>query len=158
MVVYTGSFNIAATEEHTSFVRWAFDTTFRNSVELRAADLAAPENFTPSMIAAGASEYKARCQHCHAGPGVKPAEWASGMRPKPPHLIEAAAHWTPQEVFWLAKHGAKMTGMPAFGPTHSDSTLWNIAGFVKQLPAMTPERYAELTGGREGETHGEHGH
>lgn len=35
-VVYSGAYNVAATEEHTSFVRWAFDTTFQNSIERRA--------------------------------------------------------------------------------------------------------------------------
>jgi hypothetical protein len=32
IVAYTGAFNVAATEEHASITRWAFDTTFRNSV------------------------------------------------------------------------------------------------------------------------------
>lgn len=158
LVVYTGSFNVAATEEHPSFIRWAFDTTFRNSVERRAAELGQPEKFTPAMIAAGGADYRAMCEHCHAGPGHKRADWASGMRPRPPHLVEAAVHWTPREVFWLAKHGVKMTGMPAFGPTHDDRTLWNIAAFVKELPAMTPQRYAELTGVRDGASQGAQGH
>ena len=105
------------------------------------------------MIEAGAGEYKETCQHCHAGPGVERAGWASGMRPRPPHLAEAAAEWSLAEVFWLARHGVKMTGMPAFGPTHDDRTLWSIAAFVKELPAMTPERYAALGGGEGGHAH-----
>lgn len=148
-VVYTGAYNIAATEEHMSFTRWAFDTTFRNSVERRAADLSAPQNVTPAMLAAGASAYKSMCQHCHAGPGVERSEWASGMRPRPPHLTEAAARWEPRQIFWIAKHGIKMTGMPAFGPSHGDQTLWGIAAFVSEFPAMTPERY-EATGSASG--------
>lgn len=144
VVVYTGAYNIAATEEHASFVRWAFDTTFRNSIKNRAADLQAPASLTPEMVAAGATGYKQMCQHCHAGPGANRAEWASGMRPRPPNLNKAAAEWEAKEIFWLVKHGAKMTGMPAFGPSHDDKTLWNIAAFVKELPAMTPERYAAL--------------
>ncbi|PWS38876.1 class I triheme cytochrome c [Falsiroseomonas bella] len=148
LVVYSGAYNVAATEEHASFTRWAFDTTMQNSVERRASDLPAPAP-TAEMVAAGASEYREYCQHCHAGPGVERAEWASGMRPRPPHLTEAAANWSPQEVFWLVRHGVKMSGMPAFGPTHDDATLWNIVAFVKELPAMTPERYAELGAGEE---------
>lgn len=38
-----------------------------------------------------------------------------------------------QEIFWLAKHSARMTGMPAFGPSHDDATLWGIAAFAKGL-------------------------
>lgn len=157
-VIYTGRYNIAATEEHASLTRWAFDTAFHNSVRRNAADLTAPERFIESEIAAGASEYQAMCEHCHAGPGVEADEWASGMRPQPPDLTEEAAEWELEEVFWLAKHGARMTGMPAFGPTHDDRTLWNIAAFVKQLPAMTPERYAALGSSGDEHPHGDHTH
>lgn len=143
-VVYSGAFNVAATEEHASFTRWAFDTTFENSVQRRAQDVVPPSDFTPAMIAQGAHEYKEMCQHCHGGPGVERDEWASGLRPRPPHLTEAATHWEPGEVFWLVKHGAKMTGMPAFGPSHDDEALWSIVAFVKALPAMSDERYAAL--------------
>lgn len=143
-VVYTGAYNVAATEEHAALTRWAFDTTFRNSVEHRATDLVPPDGPLPELIAQGARSYKEMCQHCHAGPGVEREEWASGMRPRPPHLTEAAAEWELPEVFWLVRHGVKMSGMPAFGPTHDDRTIWSIATFVKELPAMTPERYAAL--------------
>jgi mono/diheme cytochrome c family protein len=158
-VVYSGSFNVAATEEHNSFVRWAFNTTFQNSVESRAADIPAPERLSPARVASGAVEYKAMCQHCHGGPGIESSDWANGMRPKPPALHEAAKHWEPREVFWLTKHGVKMSGMPAFGPTHDDRTLWSIAAFVNELPAMTPEKYKELTAAAgETGTHGSGGH
>lgn len=153
-VVYTGSYNVAATEEHASFVRWAFDTTFHNSVERRARDAIAPESAPPDMIEGGARQYKGMCQHCHAGPGVERSEWASGMRPRPPHLAEAAAHWELEEVFWLVRHGVKMTGMPAFGPTHEDRALWGIAAFAKELPAMMPERYAALSSSDGDDSHG----
>jgi mono/diheme cytochrome c family protein len=148
-VAYSGGYNIAATEEHASFTRWVFDTTFRRSIESRAAAVTAPADMSAALVATGAREYKEYCQHCHAGPGVERAPWASGMRPRPPHLTEAAAHWEMAEVFWLAKHGAKMTGMPAFGPGHDDETLWGIAAFVKQLPAMTPDQFASAGGGGE---------
>lgn len=157
IVVYTGAYNIAATEEHASITRWAFDTTFHSSVERRAGSVALPERFTPRMVESGARMYQEMCQQCHAGPGVERASWARGMRPQPPHLTEEAAEWEPAEVFWLVKHGAKMTGMPAFGPTHDDDALWSIAAFVREMPAMTPERYAALTDGQGGPTTHDHG-
>lgn len=144
LVIYTGAYNVAASEQHMSLTRWAFDTTMHRSVEQRAAEVSDPGEATPALLAKGASEYRAMCQHCHAGPGVKREPWAEGMRPRPPHLVEAAAEWQRNEVFWLIKHGVKMSGMPAFGAEHDDETLWAIASFVKQLPAMTPERYATL--------------
>ena len=148
-VVYTGAFNVAATEEHMALTRWAFDSTLHNAVERRATDIDGPAEFTPMMIAAGAGDYRAMCEHCHGGPGVDRAQWASGMRPQPPHLTEAAAEWEAHQVFWLIKHGIRMSGMPAFGPTHEDQALWNIAAMVRELPGMTAERYAAL-----GDNHG----
>lgn len=146
ITAYSGAYNIAATEDHTPLVRWMFETTLRNSVKSRAADIEVPAQFTESMMAAGAGEYKSMCQHCHGGPGVEPDKWSEGMLPQPPHLTEAASEWRPQEIFWLVKHGVKMAGMPAFGPTHSDETLWNITAFVQALPGMTGQEYAAYGG------------
>lgn len=144
VVVLSGAYNIAATNPHTALGEWAFDTAFVKSVQGQAGDIAAP-GLTPAMVDAGAPEYKAMCAQCHGGVGESRAYWAEGMRPRPPALAETAGKWSAAEVFWLVKHGAKMTGMPAFGPTHDDATIWNIAAFVKALPAMPAERYAAYT-------------
>jgi hypothetical protein len=84
IVVYTGAFNVAATEEHQSITRWAFDTTFHNSVELRAADVVAPATITPAMVAAGASAYKSMCQTAMraAVPSGKSGRAACGQGPR----------------------------------------------------------------------------
>ncbi len=141
--VYTGSYNIAATEGHSPFTRWAFETTMRNSIERQAAAIDGPE-FTESMVSAGAGEYKSMCQHCHGGPGVEKDAWAKGMLPQPPHLPDVVGEWKTNEIFWLVKHGARMTGMPAFGVSHDDETLWSIVAFVDRLPAMTAAEYARF--------------
>lgn len=159
LTIETGGYDVAADARHETPVEWALTTTMRNSVQARAADLEAPA-FTDAMVAAGAGEYKAMCQHCHGGVGAARAEWAHGMRPMPPALAGAADEWAPREIFWIVKHGIKMTGMPAFGGSHDDPTLWNIAAFVAALPAMDAARYAaypadhgEAAGGEGGHAH-----
>jgi len=154
IVILTGAYSVAATDRHNPIVAWAFDTTYHNSVQGRADDLEAPQ-FTSGMIEAGAGEYKAMCAHCHGGVGVSPAGWAEVMQPHPPALARAAEKWTDEEVFWLVKHGVKMSGMPAFGPTHDDDTIWNIAAFVKEMPQLSAEEYAAIGSGGHG---GEGGH
>ena len=156
-VILSGAYNVAATDRHNPIVAWAFDTTFENSVERRADGIAAPA-LTPAMIQAGAAEYKAMCAHCHGGVGESRAEWASGMRPMPPALAAAAEHLTASEVFWLVRHGVKMSGMPAFGPTHDEQTIWNITAFVKALPEMSAQRYAAYGAGQDGGHHHSGGH
>ena len=155
IVVYTGGYNVAATEDHTPLGRWALSTTMQKSVKARAAGIAEPASFTPAMILAGGREYKAMCAQCHGGPGAEAAEWTKGMLPQPPHLTHAASEWRAREVFWMLKHGIKMSAMPAFGGTHDDATLWNITAFAKQLPGMSAEQYAAIPAEEE---HGEGGH
>ena len=54
---------------------------------------------------------------------------------------------TDGELFWLVQGGIRMTGMPAFGPTHSDEEIWKIVAFVRRLPALSPEDQQELKRG-----------
>jgi cytochrome c553 len=105
------------------------------------ADPGAATALAAADITAGTGEYKSMCEHCHGGPGVEPAAWSRGMKPRPPHLVEAAREWSAGEVKWIIENGIKYTGMPAFGADHDDATLWSIAAFVKCLPGMTPEQY-----------------
>lgn len=160
-VVLTGGYNVAATDAHSSLGAWALNTNFTRSVQRQADGVEQPGELTRAMVDAGAGEYKTMCEHCHGGVGTGRAEWAEGMRPKPPALAEAADDWSAAEVFWLVRHGAKMTGMPAFGETHDDTTMWNIAAFVKAMPDMSAEQYAAYAavhGGETGEGEGGHAH
>jgi hypothetical protein len=45
------------------------------------------------------------------------------LYPPSPDLAKAAALYSPAELFWIIKHGIKMTGMPAWND-HSDDELW----------------------------------
>lgn len=71
VTAYSGAYDIAAIEDHTPFVRWLFMTTVKNSIERQASGIRSPEPFTDQMIAAGASEYQAMCQHCQEGRVLK---------------------------------------------------------------------------------------
>jgi mono/diheme cytochrome c family protein len=149
VIANVGAYDIAASRDHTPLVRWMLDTTMENSVKRMASDVGQPPQ--QPNISAGGAEYKAMCEHCHGGPNIDRAEWAQGLLPLPPHLTEHAEEWETKEIFWLAKHGIKATGMPSFGATHDDTVLWNIATFVKRLPGMTKQEYASL-----GEDHAHH--
>lgn len=164
LVIWTGAYNVAATVGHTDLGRWILDTALHNSVEARADDVRV--DFRNADLRSGFREFQEYCVHCHGAPGVKPHEWTTGMVPNPPELSRAAAEWTPQQVFWIAKHGIKMTGMPAFGDTESDETIRNIAAFVKHIEGMSPQQYAQLrqqwgaSGGHQsqGHSHGPDAH
>lgn len=77
--VYSGQYNVAATDPHTTFIRWAFDTTYHRSIESHAEEVVAPEDLSPAMIEAGGAIDASTCVHCHGAPGQDPAGWSRGM-------------------------------------------------------------------------------
>jgi mono/diheme cytochrome c family protein len=66
-----------------------------------------------------------------------------------------------QHNFWKVKNGIEMTGMPAFGRTHSDEEIWDMVAFVNRLRSgLTAAQYDSLvatTPAGSGEAH-EHEH
>jgi mono/diheme cytochrome c family protein len=150
IVVYTGSYDTAASSEHIGISRWALETTMERSVRRRASGLEPPADVSETDVAAGAAHYRDVCQHCHGGPGVRRDEWAQGLNPSPPDLMEEAGKWSSGELFWIVKHGIRMTGMPAIAEGHSDRDVWNIVAFVERLPDMSVEEY-RAAGGAAGE-------
>lgn len=144
IVVYSGAYNVAASNRHTDVVRWTLDTTMHRSVANRAGGVELPENFSGEQVAAGAGHYASSCALCHGAPGQEPAEWSRGMRPEPPHLVEAATEWTPEEIHWLVTNGIRMSGMPAFGQRHGPEEIMALTAFTSALPGLSPDDYRTL--------------
>ena len=90
-----------------------------------------------------ASGITAHCAGCHGAPGVPRGDIAQGLYPPPPDLAKAASLYTPAELFWIIKHGIKMTGLPAWSD-HSDEEIWATVGFLEKLPGMKEQDYAGL--------------
>ncbi|WP_347140981.1 cytochrome c [Paracoccus sp. SSK6] len=146
-MAYTGAYNVAASDPHSDAVRWTLDTTMHRSIERRAGKVELPQSFPDALVAEGATHYAESCVHCHGAPGQEPTDWSRGMRPEPPHLVEAAAEWRPEEIYWIVENGIKMSGMPAFGTHHGPEGIAALTAFVTQLPGLTPDDYRALTGG-----------
>lgn len=145
-VVYSGLYDVAADRPDSGLLRWFLHTVMERSVEVRAADVTVPADLEdPVRVDTGAEHYAEMCAGCHLAPGVSGSELREGLNPKPPELARVAGSADPRELFWIIKHGVRMTGMPAWGRSHSDEKIWDLVAFVRRLPAMTPARYQELT-------------
>ena len=142
--IYAGLYNIAADVPHTQPVYWLLETMRDRSVEARARDIVVPNDLKdPNRISRGAGQYADMCSGCHLAPGMKRTEISQGLYPRAPELRRKTT-LTPEEQFWVVKHGIKMTGMPAWGVTHDDDLLWDVVAFVRKLPELTPEQYETL--------------
>ena len=139
--IYSGTYNIAATKPHSLLAEWVFSTTKKYSVKKHSEHIARPKLNDDSLVKKGFDHYENMCAGCHGAPGSEPAE---GFNPSPPSLAEEAEELSATELFWVIKNGIKMTGMPAFGLSHSDEEIWSIVAFLKQLPDLTAEDYKAL--------------
>ena len=143
-VVETGAFDVRASTPHGPILAWAAHTTMIHAAQRGGSTVPAPPALTARDVAAGFALYDRDCVACHGGPGVSRADWVAGMNPSPPFLLDATRHWTPQELYWIVGNGVKMTGMPAWRLTRSDAQVWDVVGFLRVLPYMTPATYAKL--------------
>lgn len=153
--VFLGVYNVAASVEHFGVTKSVLSTVKARSVAVRANEIQVPDLGGDEQVAAGAASYKAMCATCHGAPGVQPSFIGKGLNPSPPDLGHAAKEMSEAELFWVLKHGIKMTGMPAFGTTHADEELWPLVTFIKKLPSMDAETYSQLSASQDG--HGHHG-
>lgn len=142
-IAYSGVVDVAADRKDPALMDWFLSTTSDHSVERRAKHIAVPDLSGKDMVREGSEHYREMCVGCHGAPGVEASEVAKGLNPRPPGLASADAPG-PAEEFWVVKHGIRMTGMPAFGDTHSDEKIWNIVAFLQQLKGMSAADYAAL--------------
>jgi mono/diheme cytochrome c family protein len=142
-VVVSGAYNIAADDAHFAPTRNLIEYMRDRSVAVRSAGVVVPGLSDTRMIAAGAAHYNEMCTACHLAPGLAENEMRPGLNPKPP-VLASLPPGEPAEQFWIVKHGLKMTGMPAWGVTHSDAEIWNIVAFLQKLPSLSPPQYRAL--------------
>ena len=140
---YSGLYDVSASSPHSGLVDWFLSTTSRASVNRHAEGVQVPD-LDDATALAGVSDFDAMCTGCHGAPGQEPEAIGQGLNPLAPDLAEAATELTPAELFWVTKHGIKMTGMPAWGATHDDDALWPVVAFMTTLPELDAEGYQAM--------------
>lgn len=140
---WSGLYNIGADDHHWNVTFNALQTVRDRSIHARSKDIKVPNLDDPQVLLKGAGQYAAMCTGCHLRPGLENSELRTGLYPQPPPLLDKTK-MDPQDAFWVVKHGIKMTGMPAWGYTHDDMTIWSMVAFLEKLPGMTPARYKAI--------------
>ncbi len=148
VVIFSGFYNVGATDRHIAPVEWVLRMTMENSVRWHARNVQVPGNISfkdPAFAERAIGHYSVACATCHGSPGQGRSPWMVTY-PEAPLLTqkEVVARWNDAELFWLIKNGVKDTGMLALGPTHSEEDIWAVTAFVRRLPEMTSDDYEGL--------------
>jgi mono/diheme cytochrome c family protein len=145
LVVYGGLYDVAATQQHFQPVYSLLETAMHQSVKVRARNIETPRLDDERLVMRGAACFRDKCVQCHGAPGVAQGDIGKSMQPLPGPLVDARHHWKPRELYWLTKHGIRMSGMPAWEFRLSEEDLWSVVAFMARLPDLTPQQYAEAT-------------
>ena len=95
-----------------------------------------PSGNVEENMVEGGKLYLNGCAGCHGKPG-KSGEDRSHY-PRVPQLAQVGTQYSEPEMYWIIKHGIRMTAMSAYGPFYSDQQMWALASFLRQINNLPP--------------------
>jgi len=118
----------------------------------REAPSSAPIPASDENLNAGASIYEDKCEVCH-GTADEPSFMAKAMFPPAPQF------WVPHkngemdvaddpvgETYWKIKNGIRLTGMPAYGKSLTETQLWQVSLLLSMADKPLPADAAKTVG------------
>jgi thiosulfate dehydrogenase len=140
-----GSAPVATTDSDMPFERFLAHGALNARI---AKDMQKNVPIQPSEAShlAAAELYKQHCAVCHGVPLAPKTAIASGMYPRPPRLLEGkgVTDDEPGETYWKIFNGIRLTGMPGFSKSLSETQMWQIALLLKNADTLPPSAKAAL--------------
>ncbi|MBI2386743.1 MAG: c-type cytochrome [Elusimicrobia bacterium] len=147
LVVASGLVPVGASAGHWRITEAFLQFAMRRSIATHSLGVEAARLDVPGLLLKGAGHYETGCRSCHGAPGLPRSPIARAMSPPPPNLAERAARRTPEQLFYVVKHGVKFTGMPAWPAPGRDDEVWAVVAFLRELPRLDGPGYRALVHG-----------
>jgi cytochrome c553 len=147
LVVVSGVVPIKASAGHWRITEIFLQFAKRRSVATHSIGIKVPPLDDRAMVLKGAGHFEGGCQPCHGRPGEPPPKIPQAMTPRAPTLASRIGTWNPAELFYIVKHGIKLTGMPAWPVRQRDDEVWATVAFLRMLPQLDRAEYLRLVNG-----------
>jgi mono/diheme cytochrome c family protein len=119
--------------------RWFAQTALQATIRRQSPERENPLAATDANLIAGVRMYKQNCAVCHGGAKAEATNIARGLYQRPPQLAKDGVEDDPASVtYWKIAHGIRLTGMPAFSKTLTDTQVWQIALFLQRMDRISP--------------------
>jgi thiosulfate dehydrogenase len=119
--------------------RWAARTSLNATIHREMSNAPNPLPLTDVNLNAGLKLYASNCMACHGASDGKASNIAHGLYQPAPQLGEHGVEHDPDgEIYWKVQHGIRFTGMPSFSKTLTDTQLWQLVMFLKQMDKLPP--------------------
>jgi mono/diheme cytochrome c family protein len=89
-------------------------------------------------LISGGKLYLNDCVGCHGEPGKSPSEFGATFYPPAPQFARMGTEYSEAQVFWVAKHGIRRTGMAAQASSYTDQQLWTLTAFIARIRNLSP--------------------
>jgi mono/diheme cytochrome c family protein len=114
------------------------------SVGRSAPKQANPLSASDDTLITGGKLYLSDCVGCHGEPGKPPSDFGASFYPPAPQFPSVGTAYEESQVFWIAKHGIRRSGMSAQELSYADKDLWALAAFLRRFPALPPDVLREI--------------
>ena len=108
------------------------------SVRREAPNTPNPVPPTDEHLVAGGKLYRSACAGCHGRSGKPFGGKGPILYPPIPELPVVGTEMSEAQIFWVAKHGIRRSGMFANGVWASDEQLWMAAAYIKHMNSLPP--------------------
>jgi len=98
-----------------------------------------PVESSSANLIEGARRYEQHCALCHGGAQARLSPMRDKFSPPAPQLINKIPHDPDAWLFWVTKHGVRMTGMPTWDGVLSDDEIWKVIAFIKHSNKLPPD-------------------
>jgi len=140
-----GSAPVATTDSDMPFERFFAKKALHRRI---AKDMpkSVPIQADEANYLAGAELYKQHCAVCHGLPLTPKTAIATGMYPVPPLLLEGkgVTDDPPGESYWKIFNGLRLTGMPGFSKSLSETQMWQLALLLANADKLPPSAKTAL--------------
>jgi mono/diheme cytochrome c family protein len=108
----------------------------------------APIEANEANYLAGANDYLMNCAVCHGSRGKPETAIARGEFPAPPQLLKGigVTDDPPGETYWKVANGIRLSGMPSFDKSLSETQMWQISLMLANADKLPNSVNAVLEG------------
>ena len=124
--------------EHPSKVEATLASMVKDVViPMEAGDKKNPLPDTDEVFNQGRQIFLQSCALCHGADGRGDTYIGRNMYPPAMDMTSPhVQHWSDAQLFWIIQNGVRLTGMPSWEYSMSETDTWKLARFIHNLPRL----------------------
>jgi thiosulfate dehydrogenase len=139
LFVVTGRMPANADAKPSALEAWAARTSLHATIAREAPKGPPPIAADDVNLAAGVKIYSANCAVCHGAADGEASNVAKGLFQRAPQFAKHPVDDDEEgETYWKIYHGIRLTGMPSYHSTLTETQRWQVTLLLKHMPDLPP--------------------